>query len=76
MSAVPSGDLHHLLGGYVQVRTVDAEEDNGWPAAVLLVTSLDQRAYATAATARAIARDLLAAADLIEPASIRGQSDG
>lgn len=60
--------MHRLVGGSVVVRTVAADPDNGWDAAVVLACSLDARAYATPTTARAIAADLIAAADAVEVA--------
>lgn len=62
--------LHRLQGGYVIVGTEEADPDNGWDAAVTLTCSLDHRSYATPEVARAIAADLLAAADAVVKKSL------
>lgn len=61
--------LHSLTGGYVVVRTIEADPDNDWDAAVVVCASLDSRAYASPEVARALAADLLAAADAVEAAA-------
>lgn len=53
-------------GGHLTIGTVPADGDNGWDSAVVLESSLNRRSYVTPAEARAIAADLLAAADKIE----------